>query len=340
MKKDVYAILLAGGKGSRLWPLSTGNYSKSFVRIASKKPLITETIERLKGIIGKKNIIIVVDKRQARLIRKFAGGIPKRNIIVEPFGRSTASAVGLAAINLGPKSVMAILPTDALIKDPRAFTKTIKSAVSFARKNAALLCVGIKPRSASSAYGYIKVKSRPKGNIYSVDKFIEKPSVKKAAGLIKNKNCLWNAGMFVFKAEDILEAMRKHAPSLYRRLQRIKMRNCSKQAAYAKMKNVSIDYQVIEKAKNLYCVKGNFSWSDLGSWNSLEALGLKPDKNKNISFGKTTLINTYNSIVYNTEKENLGVVGLRGMIVARTKNGTLICDKKDAEKVKKLTGKL
>ncbi|NQU95262.1 MAG: mannose-1-phosphate guanylyltransferase [Candidatus Omnitrophica bacterium] len=338
MKKDVYAILLAGGKGTRLWPLSTGNYSKSFVRIAGKKPLIVEAIERLKSVIGKKNIVIVVDKRQARLVRKFAGGVPKRNVIVEPFGRSTASAVGLAAINLDPESIITVLPTDALIKDTRAFTKTIKNAVNFARKNTALLCVGIKPKSASSAYGYIKVKSRLKAGIYSVDKFIEKPTVKKAAALIKNKNYLWNAGMFVFKAKDILEAMQKHAPLLYSQLQRIKMRNCSKQAAYAKMKNVSIDYQVIEKAKNLYCIKGNFSWSDLGSWNSLEALGLKPDKNGNIYFGKTTLVDTRDSIVYNSGKENLDVAGLRGMVVVRTENGTLICDKKDAEKVKKLAG--
>ena len=340
MKKNVYAVLLAGGKGTRLWPLSTESHSKSFISVGKKKPLIAETIERLRGLIYGENIVIVVDKSQRKLLKGFIRKIPKRNILVEPFGRSTASAAGLAAIELDPEDIMVVLPTDAFIKEPDAFKKTIRKAIDFVSKeDEALMCVGIRPKEASSAYGYVKVKSRKKGEIYLVDRFIEKPKKKVAAALVKKTNYLWNAGMFVFKAKSILAAIKKHAPTLHRELSRIKKDKRKKVSAYSRMKNVSIDYQIMEKVKTLYCVRGNFSWVDLGSWTSLEGL-FKKDKNGNISFGKVSLRDTHNSIVYNSEKEKLGVVGLKDAVVAHTKNGTLVCNKKDAEEVKKLVSRL
>ena len=362
MKKGVYAVLLAGGRGTRLWPLSRAGYSKSFVPIGKSAPPIVGAISILQGLTPKKNIIIVVDKAQRALLKRFAKGIPRQNILVEPFGRSTASAVGLAAIRLRPDDIMVVLPTDSLIKVGAAFKAAIKTAIDFVRnKEGALLCTGTRPLEARTSYGYIKIKgikesgyrgSRKNKGIYFVDRFIEKPKRRVARRLIKNPNYLWNAGMFVFKAKDILEAMKKHAPLLYRELSRIKKDRKMKKAAYSRMKNVSIDYQIMEKAKNLYCVKGNFSWHDLGNWKSagelFSAKGGKrsPErsegkkKNGNITFGKVTLIDTRNSIIYNSEKTRLGVVGLRDMIVAHTKNGTLVCRVKDAEKVKELVARL
>lgn len=334
--KNVYACLLAGGKGTRLWPLSTEKHSKSFIRIGKRKPLIIETMDRFRGLTGTANIIIVVDKAKARLIRRFAKGIPKRNILVEPFGRSTASAVGLAAIRLSPDDIMVVLPTDSVIKNINGFRKTMKAAVNFVSGNKNMLVsVGIKPAKASTAYGYIKIKDRKKRGIYSVDKFMEKPKEEIAGRLVKKANYLWNAGIFVFRAGDILEAIRKHAPVLYRELMRIRKDKRKMRRAYSRMKNVSIDYQIMEKAKNLYCVKGKFSWSDLGSWPSLEGL-FRKDKNGNICFGRVALTGTRDSIVYNSGKATLGAVGLKNTIVAVTENGTLVCGKRDAEKVKKL----
>ncbi len=336
----VYAVLMAGGKGTRLWPLSTAGYSKPFVRVGKIKPAIAQIIKILQGLIAGKNTIIVVDKAQEVLLRRFARHIPRGNILVEPFGRSTASAVGLAAIGLNPDDIMVVLPTDSLIKEKARFKKAIKAAVDFVRhKEGVLLCIGTKPKEARTSYGYIKIKSRQRGSVYSIDRFIEKPSESRAAKLMKNANYLWNAGIFIFKAKDILEAMKKHAPLLYRELSRIKKDKKSKKAAYSRMKNVSIDYQIMEKAKNLYCVKGNFSWHDLGNWKSAGEL-FKKKKSGNITFGRVTLIDTRNSIIYNSEKSRLGVVGLTGMIVAHTKNGTLVCSKKDAEKVKDLVAGL
>lgn len=336
--KRIYAVLLAGGKGTRLWPLSTAKYSKSFVTIGKQKPLITEAIKRLRGLIGKKHIIIVADKAQAPLLKKFARGIPKPNILVEPFGRSTASALGLAAIKLKPDDIMVVLPTDSLIREGASFRKTIKEAVNFVLKREdALFCIGIKPTEAATGYGYIKVGPKERGSIYSIDKFIEKPPEALARRMTKSKGYLWNAGMFVFTAKSILSAVKKHAPLLSRQLERIRKNKKDKRKAYSRMKNVSIDYQIMEKAKNLYCAVGKFSWRDLGNWRSLEGL-FKKDKQGNICFGKAALMDTHNSIIYNSEKNKICTAGLESMIVVHTREGVLVCRKTDAEKVKELVG--
>ena len=335
MKKKVYACLLAGGKGTRLWPLSTKNYSKSFVSIGKREPLILGSINRLKGFVEKKNILIVVDKAQQKVLKKFTKQIPTQNIITEPFGRSTASAVGLAAINLNPDDIIVVLPTDALIKENGAFRKTLKEAVSFACENDVLICVGVAPKHASTAYGYIKIDKKIKGQINSIKRFIEKPNLKKAKKLMQNKKNLWNAGIFIFKAGDILSAMKKHSPLLWKELMKIKKNKSSKKSSYKRMKNVSIDYQVMEKAKNLYCIKGNFSWSDLGNWVSVGKL-LKKDKNGNRTFGNIKLKGTKNSIIYNTTKEKIGLSDTKDSIFVVTENGILFCGKKDAERVKEL----
>ena len=206
-------------------------------------------------------------------------------------------------------------------------------------KKNVLLCIGVKPKEASTAYGYIKVKSREKGNVYLIDKFTEKPKEKIARKFIKSENYLWNAGIFIFRVESILDAIKKYAPLLHAQLMIIKKNERKKRLAYSRMKNTSIDYQVMEKANNLYCVKGNFSWCDLGNWKSIVKL-FKEDKEGNVRFGKIDLIDTHNSVIYNIGKDTIGVIGLDDIVVVHTDNGTLVCSKKDAEKVKELTSKI
>ena len=337
MKSNIYACLLAGGKGTRLWPLSIKGSSKSFVKIGNRSPLIEEAINRLAGFVDKKHILVVVDKSQEKLSREFTSGIPGKNILVEPFGRSTASAVGLAAINLKANDVMVVLPTDALIEDAASFKDTIKEAAYFAdSKKNALISIGISPSEATTAYGYIKPGKKIRGQVYQINRFTEKPSLKKAQAFLRSGNYLWNAGIFVFTAGAIMTAIKTHAPALYRELCCIKKNKKNTKKAYERMENVSIDYQIMEKAKNLYCVKGKFHWKDIGSWVSMGKI-FENDKKKNAIFGKVKLIDTEDSIIYNSEKTELAVVGLKKVIVAKTKNGTLVSAKAYAEKIKELS---
>lgn len=336
MNKDVYAVLLAGGKGTRLWPLSMEGYSKPFIRFGKRKLLLEDAIERMQGIVGRKNIVIVVDKAKAKLLRRFTKGIPKKNVLIEPFGRNTASAIGLASINLKPEDLMVVLPADQFIENLGNFKKRMREGLDFIKdREDALLCLGTVPTGISESFGYIKVSKSVKGNIFCAEKFVEKPSLAKAGKFLKNPAYLWNAGVFIFRAGTILEAIKKCAPLLYKNLQRIKKDKRNILRAYSRMKNISIDYQIMEKTKNLYCLKGKFRWQDIGNWVSLDKL-FRKDKQGNVCVGKAALVGVSNSIVYNTGKHTIGAIGLKDMVIAHTDNGTLVCTKRDAERVKQL----
>lgn len=336
MKNNVYGVILAGGKGSRLWPLSKQGLSKSFFQLADKKPLISNTIERVHDLIDITNILCVVDASQSEALKNAAKGIPGKNILIEPFGRSTASAVGLAAINVHPDSILVVLPTDAFISDKAGFVKTLKKGIDFvSTTNGVLVAIGIKPTEPSTAYGYIKIKTQQTGDAYFVDRFTEKPSKRKADIFLKNASYLWNSGIFIFRAKDILSAMKQHAPMLYAELVKIKKNKRNIESAYSRMQNTSIDYQIMENAKNLYCIKADFSWRDLGNWVSVESL-FKKDYFGNVVLGKVKMNDTRNTFVYNQKDDIIGIVGLDDMIVVNAENGILVCSKKDAEKVKAL----
>jgi len=336
MKTKVKTVLLAGGKGTRLWPLSTARLSKAYINIGKNKAMISRSLERAVRLTGKANTHIVVDKDQYSQLKKFTDPVVKKNIIVEPFGRSTASAIGLAALQMLPDEIMLIMPTDSFIKDDKKFYETINKGISFARKSThALICVGIVPDRPSTAYGYIKIADEISDGVYSVDRFVEKPSRKKASSLVKNKSYLWNAGIFIFRVEAILKTMQRHSPALFDGLQQIKKNRKDIAKVYARMKNVSIDYQIMEKAQNLYCIKGSFTWRDLGNWQNVGKL-FKKDKCGNEIFGKAVLLDTRNSVIYNSEGKTVGVNGLSEVIVINTKNGILVSSKNDVENVKKI----
>jgi len=336
MKSKVYAVILAGGKGTRLWPLSKKGRSKSFVEIASRRPMIVDTVERLKGLIEKKDVLFVIDKGQEKNLKSILKWVKNKNVVLEPFGRSTASAVGLAAISVDPESILVVLPTDASIDKPGLFRKTIRNGVEFIKKNkGAMVCFGVKTKDPSVSYGYIKTGRRIGGPIFTIDRFIEKPGSKKAKKLIEEGDCFWNAGIFIFRAADILDAMRKHAKGLYAELERIRENKKDIKKAYSRMRDISIDCQIMEKTRNLYCVLVDFGWHDLGNWLNLEGY-FEKDRGHNISYGDVRIRHSHNISVYNFEKGTIGVVGARDIVVAHTDSGILICDKKQVEKVKEL----
>jgi len=332
----IYAVFLAGGRGTRLWPLSKEDCPKSIIRFGGNKTLLGDSINRIKNIVGIKNIRIVTDMRKAGLILNSIKNLSKENMIIEPFGRNTASAAGLAAINLEEDSIMALLPTDQVVIGVTRYIDTIKKSLEFVnRHHDVLLCVGTKPEAASTSFGYIKIGKIVEKDIFMVNRFIEKPGREAAGEFCKKRDYLFNAGIFIFKAKTILEAIKKYAPKLSGHLEIIKNNKKMLKAAFSKMEDVSIDYQIMEKAKNIYCIKGSFSWHDIGNWSRLDRL-FKKDRRGNIIIGKTKLLGVYDSVIFNSSLRILGAIGLRNMIVAQTENGTLVCGREDAEKVKNL----
>lgn len=257
---NVYAVILVGGKGKRLRPLSTNARPKAFLSVTKdRKTMFRVTLDRIKKIVPKGNILVCANKAHAGLVKKDFPDIRKGNLILEPISRNTAPAIALAANLLTRQArdaVMVVLPADQYILDEDKYLDTIKAGVEFAADNNALMVLGLKPVYPATGFGYVKVNSKRK-NILKVERFTEKPDLKTAKRFVKDGRYFWNAGAFVFKADAILSAIEKFAPAI-----------CNAKS-YRLMPDISIDYAVMEKADNIYCVKGTYRWQDIGSFEAL-----------------------------------------------------------------------
>jgi len=336
MKMVVKAVIMAGGKGERFWPLSRERFPKQLLSLTGKKSLLQETVERIQPLIPPRDILVVTRRPLARAVERQLPQIPRKNIISEPVGRNTASCIGLAAKMIKGDAVMVVLPADHIIKPRGKFLDTLKRAVTLAGETEDLITIGIKPTYAATGYGYIEVGNKEKQGVFGVKRFAEKPDRKKAERFLKTGRFFWNSGIFVWKKSVILEAMRKYMPSLYRGLQRISLKNVNK--LYPGLPNVSIDYGIMEKAKNSLVLPADFSWEDLGSWESLDKFLLR-DRKKNAITGRVLLMDTQNCTVVN-KKGLLSTIGVSDLIIVSTDDVTLVFPKGKGQQVKKLVEKL
>lgn len=277
MRNSVYAVILVGGKGKRLRPLSTDARPKAFLSVAKdRRSMFRMALDRIKKIIPSDNIVVVANKAHAGLVRKDFPGIKKENLLLEPVSRNTAPAISFAASRLQARpgdAVMVILPADQYTQDENEYLASITAGIEFAEKKDALVVLGVQPTAPSTKLGYVKLKGREGGSpaapLYKVARFTEKPGPKTAEKFIADGAYLWNAGAFVFRAGVLLEAVKKFAPKIFDNLKRLKEDTA---AYYRKMPDISIDYAVMEKAKNIYCVKGSYRWKDMGSFESLKEI--------------------------------------------------------------------
>jgi len=297
---------------------------------------LQETVERIQPLIPPRDILVVTRRPLARAVERQLPQIPRKNIISEPVGRNTASCIGLAAKMIKGDAVMVVLPADHIIKPRGKFLDTLKRAVTLAGETEDLITIGIKPTYAATGYGYIEVGNKEKQGVFGVKRFAEKPDRKKAERFLKTGRFFWNSGIFVWKKSVILEAMRKYMPSLYRGLQRISLKNVNK--LYPGLPNVSIDYGIMEKAKNSLVLPADFSWEDLGSWESLDKFLLR-DRKKNAITGRVLLMDTQNCTVVN-KKGLLSTIGVSDLIIVSTDDVTLVFPKGKGQQVKKLVEKL
>lgn len=335
-----YAIILAGGVGSRLWPLSRQSEPKQFLDICSGRSMIEDSLRRISGLIKRENIYLATGKvhkgRIKNCLRRFA--LPLKNILFEPEVKNTFAPIGVLSENINnidPDAVIAVLSCDHFVKDNRKFLKLLRKGIEIA-KQGSIVTLGLNPMRPETSYGYIRIKSEIKGQrskIYNVDKFVEKPSLSRAKRFIKDKKYYWNSGIFIFKPQVMLEEIKILMPHVYRII--MKMRNKkSFIRLWRRLPAISIDYAIMEKTKKTVLLPADYTWIDVGSWRAIEGFARK-DRGGNIFKGNCIDIGSKNIISW-SDNRLLATLGLKNIIIVDTKDALLVCSKDKTQDVKKI----
>lgn len=346
---EIYAAILAGGIGERFWPVSRRSLPKQFIHLFGKDSLIEQTRKRISRLCPWKNQRYIIPYEMAKLLRMHTG-IKSQNIIFEPQGKNTAPAIGLAAISvakIAPDATMIVLPADHYIEPVNKFISCVRTAAWIAQRGY-LVTFGIPPVRPETGYGYIHIgdviERKNKISIHRAVEFKEKPSLDIALAYLQAKKFLWNSGMFVFKVSTILDAFRTFLPEFYTELEKFqnylgtKQEKSRLEMMYRKAPTISIDYAVMEKAKNIAVVKANFLWDDVGSWLALER-HYPMQSDRNIVLGEHFGINSQDSIIY-TDQGVVATLGIKNLVIVRSKNAVLISDKYRVTELKDLLRKI
>lgn len=339
----VFAVIMAGGVGSRFWPRSREKSPKQLLKIFDERTMIQSTVDRLQGLVEQQNIFIVTNKLQKGEICNQLPEIPTQNIIEEPFGRNTAAAIGLASVlikKIEPEAVIIVLPADHIIREKDIFQDSLRTAATYANVSGGLLTIGIPPSRPETGYGYIQIdENEVETNICKVLTFAEKPNYETALNFVQSGDFLWNSGMFVWRADAILNEISFLMPELFKALNNIAASDASSFEKtlldeYGQLRSVSIDYGIMEKSNKVFLIKGKFTWSDVGSWEEVHQLSAK-DKNDNSLVGQVYTDKTSDSYIYSPSKFT-AVVGLDNVIVINTDDALLVCKREYAQDVKKV----
>ncbi|BDQ01968.1 mannose-1-phosphate guanylyltransferase [Ignavibacterium sp.] len=341
---NIYAVIMAGGVGSRFWPRSKKALPKQLLKIFGDSTMIQATVERIDDLIDRNKIFIITNEIQAPEVKNQLKDIPEENIIVEPFGRNTAAAIGLASIIIkakDPEAVTIVLPADHIIKEEEIFRNTLHNAAKFAFEKKALVTIGIHPTRPETGYGYIQIDDKKiQDNIYKVLTFAEKPNYATAVRFLESGDFLWNSGMFIWRVDTILEEIRTYMPDLFEGLVEIENHLNKKDfhdvlvKTYGQMKKISIDYGIMEKSTKVYLTKGFFTWSDVGSWEEVYQLSEK-DSNGNALVGKVYTDKVIDSYIYSPDKFT-AVIGVDNLIIINYDDTLLVCRRDRAQDVKNI----
>lgn len=348
--ENTYALILAGGSGTRFWPLSRNNKPKQLLDLFGDGSLLIQTINRLAGLVPVDHILILTNSLQVDAVREIASMLPPENIFAEPAKRDTAPAVALgigliAARN--PDAVMMVLPSDQLIKDHHAYQAVMKDALSCAEHSDGLVTIGIRPTWPCPSYGYIERGERASilGSTFQhppveVKRFREKPNPELAEEFLKTGGFSWNAGMFVWSLPVVIEQLTSHAPELAEfisELRKSKDISATIDAQFPKLTPVSIDYALMENADRVLNIEATFDWDDVGSWISI-AKYLTDEGNNNRSNQSISQIDSENNIVFNASDDaHIALLGVDDLIVVKTRDALLIANRHQADAIKKLS---
>lgn len=345
---EIYAVIMAGGVGTRFWPRSKEKKPKQLIRIAGENTMIQDTVKRLEGLIDAKNVFVITNKVQKLRVKELLPHIPPENIIDEPFGKNTAACIGLASVlvkSKNPDAVTITLPSDHLIKDEEEFRKCLLGAAEFAYKSKGLVTIGITPTRPETGYGYIQFDEKGiDKNIYKVLTFAEKPNLSTARQFLESGDFLWNSGIFIWRVDSILNEIKQHLPDLYDGLEKIEesigTNDFERQLVhvYGQLKSISIDYGVMEKSKEVFLTKADFYWNDVGNWEAVYEISPKNDEG-NAIVGDVYTENTFDSYIFSPRKFS-AVIGVANLIIINTNEALLVCHRNNVQDVRQVVDHL
>ncbi len=334
-----YAIILAGGVGSRFWPLSRNLEPKQFLEVCSKTPLLTQTFKRIESFTSSKNIYIAANSLHKAKISECLRGfsVSPHNIFLEPEAKNTFAPIGSlsARINsLDKQAVIAVIPCDHFIKQKGKFLRLLRKGLEIAKFDH-IVTMGVRPTRAETGYGYIKASARiNKSACLRADAFIEKPGIEKARRFLKDKKYFWNSGIFIFKAAVLLEEIKKLKPAAYKTIMKLSHSSSETAKHWHALPSLSIDYAIMEKTRRMVLLPADFSWVDMGSWQAIEEI-IGKDRNNNIFKGNCIDLESKNSLVWGHSRL-VATVGLNNIVVVDTPDALLVCAKDKTQNVKKL----
>ena len=343
---------MAGGVGSRFWPMSTKEKPKQFIDVLGVgKTLIQLTVERFGALVAPENIWVVTNQKYAPIVEEQLPDIPKSNILCEPCRRNTAPCIAYVSWrnkSNDPKANIVVTPSDHIVMDTAEFQRVIKECMRFTSETDAIVTLGMKPNRPETGYGYIQAdlstSSLRNKEIYRVDSFREKPDLKTAEEYIKKNYYFWNAGIFIWNVNTIVNAFRIYQPTMARIFESmLAVYGTEKEQAFIderfpECENISVDYAIMEKAEEIFVCPADFGWSDLGTWGSLHGQS-KKDLYGNATIGQDiNLIESHNCIVHTTQEKKVVIQGLDGYIVAEKDNTLLICKLSEEQRIKQFSG--
>lgn len=345
MNLNSYCVIMAGGIGNRFWPVSNQHCPKQFSDILhTGKSFIRQTYERISQIFPNDHIFIVTGEEYGKITRKELPEVPESNILKEPYVRNTATCIAYAAYKikgLNPNAYMIAIPSDHFITNERAYLDNIQEGIAFTEQHGGLLTVGIVPSRAETEYGYIQVKTKDNTQkIVAVKTFTEKPNLELAEMFYDSDEFLWNAGIFIWRVEDIIREFKTHMYDLHALFNTDCKLNTPAEGAFVKnvygqCHNISIDVGIMEKSSNVYVLKGDFGWSDIGTWHSFHALCNKDENNNVSNSSKVIFQDSTNCIVNIPSRKRVIVQGVDNLIIAEKDNYLMICHRKDENKIKR-----
>lgn len=348
--KNYYALIMAGGIGSRFWPISRTAHPKQFIDIlGTGKTLIQQTYDRFLKIVPKENIFILTNESYIQLVKEQLPDLDETQILAEPIMRNTAPCIAYGSHKIrkiNPDAAIVVAPSDHLIMDSDEFTRCIKKSLEASLKNDCLITLGIKPSRPDTGYGYIQFNTKKiEEDFFMVKTFTEKPNAELARTFVQSGDFLWNAGIFVWSVKHILKSFEKHLPEMndiFKEGEMIYNTENEKefiQAAFSQCTNISIDYGIMEKADNVYVLPSEFGWSDLGTWSSVYDLAEKDYVGNAVIPSEKVIMYDSSNCMVNVPKEKLVILqGLHDFIVVEENNTLLICPRDQEQEIKQIVG--